>query len=217
MYFRLSIGGTIGTYEKWSINPVYDPEGEVPGNAWNQPNAQLMVSAAAAVTVPSRIKQALSAQAAVTSFRLEGRSDTDDSLYGFATAAPGAPVVGTGSALLPPQSAIVVSLITDTPGARGRGRLYFPGFGSQLATTFRLNAPTSADFAADAKTYLSAIQTAMLAAIGSPPFTGLRLAVRSRQSRTTHPVTSLRVGDVLDTQRRRRDRLPETYSSLSFP
>lgn len=216
MYFRLSIGGTIGTYEKWSINPVFDANGETPGNVWDQPDGQAMVNAAAAVAVPSRIKQALSAQAAVTSFRLEGRSDTDDELYGFATAAPAAPVVGTGSALLPPQSAIVVSLISDTPGARGRGRLYFPGFGSQLATTFRLNSPTPSDFVTDVKTYLSALQTAMLAAIVTPPWVGIQLAVRSRTSRATHTVTSLRVGDVLDTQRRRRDRLPETYASLSY-
>lgn len=216
MYFRLSIGGTIGTYEKWSINPVYDANGETPGNVWSQADGQAMVNAAAGVTIPSNMKSALSAQAAVTSFRLEGRSDTDDELYGFATGAPGAPVVGTGSALLPPQSAIVVSLISATPGARGRGRLYFPGFGSQLNTSFRLNSPTPGAFLADVKTYLSAVQTAMLAAIVTPPWVGLQLAVRSRTSRSTHQVTQLRVGDVLDTQRRRRDRLPETYSSVSY-
>jgi hypothetical protein len=43
------------------------------------------------------------------------------------------------------------------------------------------------------------------------------LSVRSGTDHVCRDVTSIQVGSVLDTQRRRRDVLPETYNSVTYP
>jgi len=59
---------------------------------------------------------------------------------------------------------------------------------------------------------LSGLEAAMEAAIPN-----LRLCVWSRASSAAIPVTSIRGGDVLDVQRRRRDALTENYQSVAYP
>jgi len=63
------------------------------------------------------------------------------------------------------------------------------------------------------KTYLTSLTAAIAPSLVNAPV----LSVWSRTQAGTHPVTSLQAGDVLDVQRRRRDSLIETYTSLSFP
>jgi hypothetical protein len=43
------------------------------------------------------------------------------------------------------------------------------------------------------------------------------LSVWSRTGATSHVISKLLVGDVLDTQRRRRDAYQETYQTQAFP
>jgi len=62
------------------------------------------------------------------------------------------------------------------------------------------------------RTFLTAIQSAITAQV-----TDCILAVWSRKLNTTFGVTSLLAGDILDTQRRRRDSLIETYTQLTYP
>lgn len=217
MYFRLSIQGTQGSFEVWSINPVYDPSVEVQG--WDQTVAQQMVAAAVGVTIPPLITSMWNPTTKATKMRLEGRSDADDTLMGYVEAAYPAPRPGTNvNIVLPLTSAVVVTLMTLTSGPRGRGRLYLPATGAQLiGPDGRLNAPTPDELAGAAKTWLAGIGDAMKAVLqASQPLTNLSLAVRSKTAKATPHVTSLRVGDVIDTQRRRRDNLPETYATVSY-
>lgn len=218
MYFRLQLSGTIAGIEQFSLNPVFDVEGET-SEGWIQTVANNMVTAAAAVDIPANLLFLASSRSVFQELRLEGRSSADDSLIGVAVAAytgeqPGSAAV----AVMPPQSAVVISMRTDTPSASGRGRIYWPALGAQIGSTLRLSSPTTEQLAQDAATYLNGVQTALQnASEGFPSWTTMPLAVRSKTTKTTPHVRRLMVGDVIDTQRRRRDALPENYATLAYP
>lgn len=217
MYFRVSIQGTQGSFEVWSINPVYDPTAEF--DSWSQDIGQQMAVAAKGVAIPAGILSCWASTTKATKIRVEGRSDSTDKLMGYAEAAYNAPVSGTGTMALPLQAAIVTTLLTATPGARGRGRLYVPATGVQLiAPDGRINSPTPATIRDGMNTWLSSLEDAMGNVLETyNPLVGLNLAIRSKTAKTTPHVTTVRVGDIVDTQRRRRDSLPEVYSSVAYP
>jgi hypothetical protein len=211
-YARVSILGAFTGGEVWSVNPVFDPTGEFPG--WNQANADAATTAIDALTIPSSLLTLLSSSASITGCRLEVRDSATDELIGISIHARSSAVPGSAAPKLPSQAALVLSVRTDTPGASGRGRLYWPAAGAAIATTFRLNIPTSTQFVTDMKTYLTAVQGALAASF---PTIGFSLAVRSQTKKTTPHATRIQAGDIIDTQRRRRDRLVESYTSVVFP
>jgi hypothetical protein len=149
-----------------------------------------------------------------TGCRLEVRDDADDSLIAIAQVPSSTPMAGNGSVYLPPQTAVVCSIRTNTPGASGRGRLYWPAMGMTINNTGRITAPTPALLSTDFKSYLLGIRSDLAAS-----FTGIGfdLAVRSRTTRTTPHAVRIQVGTVPDVQRRRRDNLIEVYASATFP
>lgn len=112
----------------------------------------------------------------------------------------------TATQTMPPQVAIVSTLITGGRGPRNRGRLYIPAF----------TAPTSAGMVVSAAG-ISAINTATKTAVNAfNSISGIRCAVVSRTHGTYSDVTFVRCGDQLDTQRRRRDGVKENYTSLAI-
>lgn len=127
-------------------------------------------------------------------------------------------VAGSGAHSKTPQDAVVLSLRTSTPGARGRGRLYWPAQGASLSSVFQMTTPTPANTAGGAKTWLQAINSAMDGVyIAQASALRVALSVRSVTDHVCRDVTSIQVGSILDTQRRRRDALPETYSTVTYP
>lgn len=218
MYFRLQLSGTIAGIEQFSLNPTFDVEGELE-EGWVQAGANDMVEAAAAVDIPAGLRLLASTRSVFQELRLEGRSSADDSLLGVAVAAYTGEQPSSGAvAVMPPQSAVVISMRTDTPSASGRGRIYWPALGAQIGSTLRLSNPTTDVLAAEAASYLKSVQDAMAAVnSGFPPWANLALAVRSKTTKTTPHVRRLMVGDVIDTQRRRRDGLPENYATSAYP
>lgn len=116
------------------------------------------------------------------------REDRDLALDGTAT----------GNAL-PPQVAIVVSFGTSVAQRRGRGRFYLP-------------APAVSADGADGR-FLAAAQTtfqgALVAFFGAMSNGALTQVIYSRTAFTTLTVDRRSIGDVFDTQRRRRDKLIE--------
>lgn len=116
------------------------------------------------------------------------------------------PLAGTGTQSMPPQVAVVSSLVTGGRGPRNRGRLYLPAFTAPTATGIVVSA-------GGITTVNNATKTAILA---FNAITGIRCAVVSRTHATYSDVTFVRVGDQLDTQRRRREGVRENYTSLAI-
>lgn len=212
-YVRASITGTIAGGEVWSVNPVFDPTGEFPGGV-NQANLDAAALAIANIIPGSNMRVLMGPEVQITGSRLEVRDDLTDDLIGISIAASTSAIGGTGSSRMGAQAAVVCSLRTNTPGGSGRGRLYWPAVGATISTTLRLNTTTHTPLAGEFKTYLMAMRSALASAF---PTIGFDLAVRSKATLSTPHVVLLKVGDVVDTQRRRRDSLPETYVSATVP
>lgn len=109
-------------------------------------------------------------------------------------------LVGTsGAEALPASVAVCVSLVTDTPTKRGRGRFYLP---SPVVTVM------------DAQKIASATQTAIknaaLAALNDMLDNACPVVIYHKDLNTFDSVTIVDVGDVPDVQNRRRNQTPET-------
>ena len=211
-YIRVGILGTTSGGEVWSVNPVFDPEGEFPGSV-DQGALDTAAQAVANLTPGANLLSVLSPQLSYTGARLEVRHDADDSLLAISIATRAAPLVGTGTLRMPPQAAVVISLRTNTPGARGRGRLFWPTPAAAVDTNFRIASTLQTAMLTDAKTWFQAIEGILASNF---PSIGFNLAVRSKANAATPHVVRLQVGNVIDTQRRRRDALPESYASLAY-
>lgn len=131
-------------------------------------------------------------------------------------ATPGDPIVtsaqspiadgGTASSgTLPNQIACVCSIQTATAGSRARGRMFLPPpIAGTLGTTGRLTSGTVTVLADNLEDYFDAMTGA-----------GHDLVVVSGVggAYTSYPAINIRVGDVLDTQRNRRNQLAEVYQT----
>jgi hypothetical protein len=213
-YVRVSILGKLINEEVWSVNPVFDPTGELETGI-DQAKVDAAAAAIAVRPVPTGLRALLSTQGARTGARVEIRADSDDNLLAISTATSVTPTAGTVGVTSPPQTAAVLSLRTDVPGGSGRGRLYWPGLSVPLdATTGRITTAAQTAFITDFKAYLAGIRTDLATAF---PGIAFDLAVRSRTTKTTPHVTRLQAGNVADTQRRRRDAIAESYQTVVFP
>jgi len=118
------------------------------------------------------------------------------------------PLVLAGSAAtnqLPPQISVGVSLRTALATRAGRGRFYLPVMTVTQVLTGKLVAADQTKIATAAQKMLQSLATA-----GYVPI------IYHRATRTFDPVVSVDVGDVFDTQRRRRDKLVETRVRLNL-
>jgi len=115
-------------------------------------------------------------------------------------------LVGTGTdEPLPPQCAVVVSTRTDVPTRAGRGRFFLP---SPVVTTVidqRLDSAAQGDVLHGAEAMLNH----MKAATWTP-------VVYHRGANAADDIFTIDVGDVFDTQRRRRNKLVETRVSATL-
>lgn len=117
----------------------------------------------------------------------------------------------TSSQDLPPQCAVAVSHYTESSGSRNRGRVYVP-FAKALGST-QLLSSTDIDL-------LGATEVDLLTAVATIALPGslhLCPAVVSRKFVSYSSISEVRVGDEVDTQRRRKNARTETYTALPFP
>lgn len=140
----------------------------------------------------------------------DGKTD----LANVVTASYGTPISGgTSLGPFPPQVALVAQLAAASPvGLGAKGRMYLPGVSLPLNTNGHLANNAQGLIATALATFLDAAENAtnspgyvINASKGRPgvPFTA---PVNRR-------VTSVRVGSVYDTQRRRRNGLTEQYAT----
>jgi hypothetical protein len=175
--------------------------------------AQTIATAIAAIVVPSGLTAINASSVSFSGCRVEARK-LDGTLESLAEAVKAIPTPGSVvSNAHTYQTAIVSSLRTGTPGASGRGRLYWPATGMALVTASLRPASATVTSALSAvKTYLSGIEAAIDATLD-----GVSLVVWSRSGNSTANVSSIQMGDVVDVQRRRRDTLVEGYQTLTYP
>jgi len=119
---------------------------------------------------------------------------------------------GNGGTLHPNQIALVVTLATDFErGHAHQGRYYMPLPAFAVASSDGLISTSDANFAANAAKQLVEALSVDPAQVVLP-VENMRVCVMSqRGTGATRPVTGIKVGRVLDTQRRRRQELPESY------
>ena len=103
---------------------------------------------------------------------------------------------------LPFQCAPVVSLRTATLSRAGRGRFYVPSLAVDQVDAGRMLTAARDSLADGALALVQGLTSA-----------GGNVVIYHRALGTTTPVTSLDVGDVIDTQRRRRNKLVEARTS----
>jgi hypothetical protein len=121
----------------------------------------------------------------------------------------GVPGTSSGLNALPNQVAVVASLRMGYPGRSRRGRMFLP---------CRSSAALNADgFLNDTVRPLVAQDVADLFGNFNNALSGRRVAVLSPTTGSAFPVTSVDVGNVCDTQRRRRNALSEVRSTVSVP
>jgi hypothetical protein len=207
---KVSIQGQLPNGEVWSINPVWRLNTHPVSVTVTQ--CQAIVTAVNNIVVPTAVRNIMSSQTTFNGCRVEARAATGE-LESLAEGVRAAAVAGSGANPHPFQTSLVVSLRSPLAGASGRGRLYLPATGMQIATTSLRPPPADmTSIASGTKTYLAAIQTAVTSQVPDSI-----LGVWSRTLATVLGVTRIQIGDVLDVQRRRRDSQVENYTELAFP
>jgi hypothetical protein len=219
-YWRVILKGSLGTVETWSTSVAYGIVGISPDSADQATTDAIATAVEAAITsslVGPALDSLLSTGGTIDIIRIERRAE-DESVLNVSEQLLAPSVAGSGTPSKTPQDAVVFSLRTSTPGARGRGRMYWPALGAVLSSTFQLAVPAQVNVAGDVKTLLQAINTAIDGVyIAQASALRAALSVRSVTDHICRDVTSIQIGSVLDTQRRRRDALPETYVATSYP
>jgi hypothetical protein len=115
------------------------------------------------------------------------------------------------STMYPPQVALVATLVAGSgKGLAGKGRMYLPGVNAPLDGTGHIIAPGPQDIANKLAAFFNTVN-------GSFDVPGEVINMSRGNTRLLGigarnvPINGVRVGNVFDTQRRRRNGLAETY------
>lgn len=158
------------------------------------------------------LQSALSQSNGFSKVRVESREGT--TLLQAGESASGLET-GNGAGVLPPQCAAVFSLRTGRPGRSYKGRMYWPATGvSPESSTGRMGNTFATALLGDYVEMLSDVATLANGIMG--PGSQLAPVVYSTKLDLVTPVTTIALGNVIDTQRRRRDKLAETYISEAY-
>ena len=126
--------------------------------------------------------------------------------------------VGTSSGkMLPTENSAVVSWVTHVLGARGRGRVYPPPITVDALTSYGvLDSSWAATYLNSHKNTIEALSYSSVGAGGAhvrSVVTGPSSTGGAAPYTRYGTIIGARVGQVVDTQRRRRNKLPEAYQS----
>ena len=210
--------------EVWSVNPRFVLKGVLGGQAAveDQEAMETICADIAALhdgyVLPTAPRQALSSALSITGIRMEAISD-EGLLIGAAEHTLATPRAGLTSAIRPLNVAWCVTLNHGAQyGRSGRGRLFWPALGSvpTLGNTLRVTNANRAAFLGDLVGWLEAF-AGIIRDQGGMGATSARQVVWSRTKGTITEVDNLSLGDILDSQRRRRDALREQRTTIPWP
>lgn len=139
---------------------------------------------------------------------VDGKAVADSAVY-FQPATP-VPGASSGQAM-PPQTALVATLANSLPrGLATKGRMFLPGVNAGVDDTGHLLASVPEGISTNLQTFFNTIyQDADTP--GNPILVSLGNSLQLRPGAARY-VTQIRVGNVYDTQRRRRNALVESYT-----
>lgn len=120
------------------------------------------------------------------------------------------PTGDDGANLLPLQNSVVCSHRTSQTGRSGRGRMYRAGVSANANDSSGRIGSTYTAFFLDAQI---ALLEALAVTTSGPGAFGLRPIITGKPYTRYGVINQVRVGDRMDTQRRRRNALDETYVS----
>lgn len=139
--------------------------------------------------------------------------DTSGHLSDRGIYAPTDPVSGGHSGALPSEVSICCTLEGDRPGRSYRGRMYLPGIAPTVLTADGIISTAATEALA---TQCAAYFTALAGiTYGTGGTFGLDSGVLSRKLGVFTPMASVRVGNIMDVQVRRRNGSTEEYSSAT--
>lgn len=165
-------------------------------------------------TFLNAIKQYVTADFVWTQYKIalvnpNGRYDFGSSVF-----IPDTLLNGTGTAgnTLPPENAIAMSLRAPVIGRKGRGRMYLPALVNTVTTSGRVNSTV--------RTTLANAMVQLLADLQDAPgvdwVNRYTVAVTSAGALTAIRPSEVRIGDLMDVQKRRQAQVDETYTSVSL-
>lgn len=125
------------------------------------------------------------------------------------------PAAGTATQVLPQASIVLSTRSGLSAGSANFGRMYLPHTSHFLGTgTARALLANVTAFATAAQTFVSGVQSDLDAVITQSVIPMIMTQVVGGTSKR---VNQIAIGDVTDTQRRRRNQLPEIYQFRSIP
>lgn len=208
--------------EVWSVNPRFGFHNNGVF-AQTTPGALALEQWAAAIgdlnngkVLPSGLSGLLSSSLSIEGIRCEVQTLTGQ-MTQAAEFSLGTPAQGAGALTRPLSVAACFTLNRGASfGRSGRGRLFFPACaGPSLTTSARVPEALRNTLSAELVGWLKALRDAFPDPAG-PPSDTLRPLVWSRTRGNTRWVENVAMGDVLDSQRRRRDALRESYSIAAY-
>lgn len=199
----VSVGGLLAAKHAWSVNLNYVTD-SVPSSTVAQTIANAIMTA---INGSTTLKGALNTADTYQTVRVTGYP----ALTGPASVSAvstNSPVSGTTSVVSGPQMCVGVTLRSATPGRSFRGRLYLPQRFGTVNSDGTINGATATSAAGIVNALNDAILTAFTASSVAASW-----VVYSKTKPAATPVTSLSVGNMGDTQRRRVE-AKETYTNF---
>lgn len=145
----------------------------------------------------------------------EGESDPDNTKYKYYAT----PISGTStdSGIMPPQVSLCATLTSaKVRGWGSKGRMYLPGVNAPLLSDGHINSTTVLGIVGKLKTFLDGVNASVdvtlpVALNAAATFSGTAI-----HGNGIFPVTGVKIGNVYDTQRRRRNQLVESYQAVAL-
>jgi hypothetical protein len=197
-FYRYALQGTLPIGESWVVTGGVEDEGlSSEGDIATAIDGAITAAwptIATYLTVATKLDR-------VSVYKLPGATGK---AVGVAEATLGLAGTNNGDPI-PPQCSAVVTLLTGRPGRSYRGRQYWPAFTeTTLDPTGRMTAAAQVALKNFMVAWMGAVNTAL--AFRS-------LVVISPTLGEGFPITEVKVGNVFDTQRSRRDDTTEVYVS----
>lgn len=219
-HIRIRVGGTLYNDASWSIGVNFARPGLFGGVGLGEPLVQDSLEgirdAVRALNdgniFPGALRTPLSTSGAIKSIRVS-RIGTDGKEVAVALQ-EGFVVLGTGEPMHSAQTAIALSLRTGRPGASYRGRVYLPGLRMPLSAG-RIDGGNRTTLVEGFAQWLRDVAGSLPG--GILDLVELDPVVVSSVKEVATPVTTVAVGDRLDTQRRRAEGQDEAYSVAPVP